>query len=69
MVLFWSATSVPGAFLLSSLMRSIPGEVLEAARIDGAGYLETLLRVALPLSLPESSTVMIFNITAWWNDL
>ena len=50
-------------------MRSIPGEVLEAARIDGAGYLETLIRVALPLSLPGIVTVMIFNITAWWNDL
>ena len=44
-VLLWAATSVPGnVFLLSSLMRSIPGEVLEAARIDGAGYLETLIR-------------------------
>ena len=69
-VLLWAATSVPGnVFLLSSLMRSIPGEVLEAARIDGAGYLETLIRVALPLSLPGIVTVMIFNITAWWNDL
>jgi len=70
LVLLWAATSVPGSvFLLSSLMRSIPSEVLEAARIDGAGYLETLLRVALPLSLPGIVTVMIFNITAWWNDL
>jgi raffinose/stachyose/melibiose transport system permease protein len=69
-VLLWAATSVPGnVFLLSSLMRSIPSEVLEAARIDGAGYLETLIRVALPLSLPGIVTVMIFNITAWWNDL
>ena len=70
MVLLWAATSVPGSiFLLSSLMRSIPSEVLEAARIDGAGYLETLLRIVLPLSLPGIVTVMIFNITAWWNDL
>jgi raffinose/stachyose/melibiose transport system permease protein len=69
-VLIWAATSVPGnVFLLSSLMRAIPGELLEAARIDGAGYLETLLRIALPLSLPGVITVMIFNITAWWNDL
>jgi raffinose/stachyose/melibiose transport system permease protein len=70
LVLLWAATSVPGSvFLLSSLMRSIPSEVLEAARIDGAGYLETLLRIVLPLSLPGIVTVMIFNITAWWNDL
>jgi ABC-type glycerol-3-phosphate transport system permease component len=69
-VLIWAATSVPGnVFLLSSLMRAIPSELLEAARIDGAGYLETLLRIALPLSLPGIITVMIFNITAWWNDL
>ena len=69
-VLLWSATSVPGSiFLLSALMRGIPSEILEAARLDGAGYLETLLRIALPLSLPGIVTVMIFNITTWWNDL
>lgn len=69
-VLLWSATGVPGSiFLLSSLMRGIPSEILEAARLDGAGYLETLLRIALPLSLPGIVTVMIFNITTWWNDL
>jgi raffinose/stachyose/melibiose transport system permease protein len=69
-VLLWAATSVPGnVFLLSSLMRAIPSDILEAARIDGAGYLESLLRIALPLSLPGIVTVMIFNITAWWNDL
>ncbi len=69
-VLLWSATGVPGSiFLLSALMRGIPSEILEAARLDGAGYLETLLRIALPLSLPGIVTVMIFNITNWWNDL
>ena len=69
-VLIWAATSVPGSvFLLSALMRAIPTEILEAARIDGAGYLETLLRIALPLSVPGIITVMIFNITTWWNDL
>ena len=69
-VLLWSATAVPGSiFLLSALMRGIPSEILEAARLDGAGYLETLLRIALPLSLPGIITVMIFNVTTWWNDL
>jgi len=69
-VLLWAATSVPGnIFLLSALMRAIPSEVLEAARIDGAGYLETLLRIALPLSVPGIVTILIFNITTWWNDL
>lgn len=70
LVLLWAATATPGTiFLLSALMRSIPDEILEAARIDGAGYFEVLLRVALPLSVPGLVTVMIFNITTWWNDL
>lgn len=70
LVLLWAATATPGTiFLLSALMRSIPDEILEAARIDGAGYVEVLLRVALPLSVPGLVTVMIFNITTWWNDL
>jgi raffinose/stachyose/melibiose transport system permease protein len=69
-VLIWAATSVPGnVFLLSALMRSIPSEVLEAARIDGAGYFQTLGRMVIPLSLPGIVTVVIFNVTAWWNDL
>lgn len=69
-VLIWAATSVPGnVFLLSALMRAIPTEVLEAARIDGAGYFQTLGRMVIPLSLPGIVTILIFNVTAWWNDL
>lgn len=69
-VLLWAATSVPGnVFLLSSLMRGIPGEVLEAARIDGASYFQALVRMVIPLSAPGIITVLIFNVTAWWNDL
>lgn len=69
-VLLWAATSVPGnVFLLSSLMRAIPDEILESARLDGAGYFETLTRMVVPLSFPGLITVSIFNVTGWWNDL
>lgn len=69
-VLLWSATSVPGnVFLLSSLMRGIPNEILESAKIDGAGYFQTLGRIVMPLSLPGLITISIFNVTGWWNDL
>jgi ABC-type glycerol-3-phosphate transport system permease component len=69
-VLLWSATSVPGnVFLLSSLMRGIPNEILESAKIDGAGYFQTLGRIVIPLSLPGLITISIFNVTGWWNDL
>jgi raffinose/stachyose/melibiose transport system permease protein len=69
-VLLWSATSVPGnVFLLSSLMRGIPDEILESAKLDGAGYFQTMSRIVIPLSLPGLITVSIFNVTGWWNDL
>ena len=69
-VLLWAATSVPGnVFLLSSLMRSIPDEILESARLDGAGYFELIRRIVIPLSFPALITVSIFNVTGWWNDL
>jgi ABC-type glycerol-3-phosphate transport system permease component len=69
-VLLWAATSVPGnVFLLSSLMRGIPDEILESARLDGANYFEMMLRIVIPLSFPGLITVTIFNVTGWWNDL
>src|SRR5262245_19700189 len=62
-VLLWAATSVPGnVFLLSSLMRGIPDEVLESARLDGAGYVEMMRRIVIPLSIPGLITVTIFNV-------
>lgn len=69
-VLLWAATSVPGnVFLLSSLMRGIPDEILESARLDGAGYFEMMWRIVMPLSFPGLITISIFNVTGWWNDL
>ncbi len=69
-VLLWAATTVPAnVFLLSSLMRGIPDEILESARLDGAGYFELLRRIVVPLSIPGLITVSIFNVTNWWNDL
>lgn len=69
-ILMWAVTSVPSnIFLLVSLMRGIPNEVLEAAKMDGSSYLRTLLRVVIPLSVPGIVTLGIFNVTGWWNDL
>ncbi|GCE22188.1 carbohydrate ABC transporter permease [Dictyobacter kobayashii] len=69
-VLLWAATSIPGSvFLLTSLMRGLPGEVLEATRVDGANYFHQLIRVVVPMSVSGIMTISIFNVTAWWNDL
>lgn len=69
-IIMWSVTSVPGnIFLLTSLMRGLPNETLEAVKIDGGSYFQLMTRIVLPLSLPGIMTVSIFNVTGWWNDL
>lgn len=47
---------------------NIPEEVLEAARIDGAGETRTLLQIVLPLSTPILSTIALLSGLAYWND-
>jgi glucose/mannose transport system permease protein len=47
---------------------NIPDELMEAARIDGAGLVRTYLNVILPLSMPGFVVVAIFQFTNIWND-
>jgi multiple sugar transport system permease protein len=47
---------------------SVPRELLDAARIDGAGELRIFFRVALPLMVPGLLTVLLINIVAVWNN-
>jgi glucose/mannose transport system permease protein len=47
---------------------NIPDELMEAARIDGAGIIRTYLNVMLPLSMPGFVVVGIFQFTNIWND-
>lgn len=54
---------------LRTFFASIPEELFEAARLDGASELASCLRIAIPLSMPILSTVAILNILAQWNDL
>ncbi len=46
----------------------VPNELLEAARVDGAGLITTFTRVMLPLSVPAFVVVGIFQFTNIWND-
>ncbi|MFD5729166.1 carbohydrate ABC transporter permease [Streptomyces sp. NBC_00523] len=46
----------------------IPGEALEAARIDGAGELRTFFSIGLPMMMPGFVTVFLFQFTAIWNN-
>ncbi|WP_375387649.1 carbohydrate ABC transporter permease [uncultured Amnibacterium sp.] len=63
------ATSAFGIFLLRQSFLTIPAELDEAARIDGAGHLRIYARVILPLSKPALATVGLLNFMALWNDL
>ena len=47
---------------------SIPDEMLEAARVDGAGEIRTLVQVAMPLLTPGFVTVLLFSFVATWNN-
>lgn len=55
-------------FLLRQFFRSIPKEIEEAARIDGAGNLRFFLTILLPLSKSALLVIAIFSFVFYWND-
>ena len=57
-----------GIFLVRQYAQSIPDELLEAARIDGAGEWRIFARIVLPLLKPIVVTLAIFTFLASWND-
>lgn len=63
------ATSAFGIFLFRQSFITIPRELDEAARIDGAGHLRIYWRVILPLAKPAIATVAVLNFMNLWNDL
>jgi multiple sugar transport system permease protein/sn-glycerol 3-phosphate transport system permease protein len=60
--------SVFAMFLLRQHMMTLPREINEASRVDGAGHLRTLWSIVLPLSKPMVVTVMIVSMVTKWND-
>ena len=56
-------------YLLTSFFRTLPRELFEAARIDGASDLGILLKIVIPLSLPALLTLVVVNALYVWNDL
>ncbi|WP_274653210.1 carbohydrate ABC transporter permease [Paenibacillus humicola] len=63
------ASSIPLAVLiLTGFFRTLPNELEEAARIDGAGHMGMLLKVLAPLMKPAIGTVTIIHFIGVWND-
>jgi putative aldouronate transport system permease protein len=53
--------------IMHSFFESIPDELVEAARMDGAGEWRVLLRIMLPLSVPMIATIALFYGVHYWN--
>ncbi|WP_188973548.1 carbohydrate ABC transporter permease [Deinococcus aerolatus] len=67
--LIWPGLSgVFGVFLLRQFFIGIPRELEEAARLDGAGSLQILWRIILPLSVPALATLAVFAFMGSWNN-
>lgn len=60
--------NVSGIFLVKAFMDSVPDEVLDAAKIDGANELRILFQIVLPMCLPVLATYFIMTFIAQWND-
>ncbi|WP_326767619.1 carbohydrate ABC transporter permease [Streptomyces sp. NBC_01591] len=57
-----------GVFLMRQFMQSIPDELLEAARMDGAGEWYIFWRIVMPLVKPALATLSIFTFLGSWNN-
>lgn len=55
-------------FLLKNYFQSLPAEIAESAKIDGAGELRILFRIIFPLSKPALAVVVLFIGLMYWND-
>jgi alpha-glucoside transport system permease protein len=56
-------------YLLHNFMKEIPAELIEAARVDGAGHVRIFSRIMLPLMAPAIAAFGIFQFLWVWNDL
>jgi len=61
------AVPVFNVVLMLNFFRSLPKALEEAALIDGASFVQTLLRIYLPLSMPGLATIGLFTIVGHWN--
>ena len=57
-----------GVFLMKQFSETIPTEILEAARVDGAGELRTFITVVFPMIKPGIGALAIFTFVNTWND-
>jgi ABC-type glycerol-3-phosphate transport system permease component len=68
-IFLYTALNMPfNVYLMAAFFRSLPDELLEAARIDGAGTHRSFLQIMVPLARPAIATLCIFNFLWAWNE-
>lgn len=68
LIIVYVAFALPfTVFFLFSFFKALPGEIAEAAQIDGAGEWRTFFQVMLPMAKPGLASVAIFNFLGLWN--
>jgi len=65
----WCMGGAFGTFLLRQFFMTIPMEMMEAAKIDGAGFWRIFWRIFMPLSGPALATLAVFTFMNSWNNL
>jgi len=69
LVLFYSTVNLPfGVFVMRNAFESIPSEIEDSARVDGAGAMRALVSVLRPLLLPGIATTALYAFLASWTE-
>jgi multiple sugar transport system permease protein len=63
------ASSAFAVFLFRQFFRTIPNDLLDAARLDGCSEISIVVRIVLPMTLPAATAFGIFSVVSHWNDL
>jgi raffinose/stachyose/melibiose transport system permease protein len=69
-ILVWVAYFAPfGTYIMTTYYASVPKDIVESARIDGASVIQQLTRIMLPIAAPMIATIMVIGTLSMWNEL
>lgn len=70
LILVWIAYFAPfGTYIMATYYSTVPYELIESAKLDGAGTWKILSRIMIPVSMPMIGIIMIIGFQSMWNEL
>lgn len=70
LILVWVAYFSPfGTYIMTTYFASVPKDIIESARIDGANVTQQLVRIMIPIGAPMIATISVIGTLAMWNEL